>query len=201
MPRSLLRGHSLISARRVLEKLIPVEQEVQTVDDRWYSLRIVPYRTLDNNIAGVVVSFVDINRIKAALQYAEDIINNIREPLIVLNENMMVISASRAFYKIFQVKPEDTAGQILFKLGNRQWDIPTLKRILVEVLEKNSIFEDYRVEHDFPGIGRRTMLLNARRIFNGEAARSVLLAMEDITDRQGFEPFSLKKEPGKPDPD
>jgi two-component system, chemotaxis family, CheB/CheR fusion protein len=182
------------AARQVLENLIPVEQEAQTADGKWFSLRVVPYRTLDNNIAGVVVSFVDINQVKAALQYAEDIIGNIREPLLVLDDKLRVISASRPFYRTFQVKPEETAGQLIYELGNHQWDIPKLRKILKEVLERDSVFEGYRVEHDFPGIGQRVMLLNARRIYEGEATQSILLAIEDVTGRSELEPFSQKKD-------
>jgi PAS domain-containing protein len=158
-------------------------------------MRILPYRTLDNNIAGVVVSFVDINRIKEALGYADNIINNVREPVLVLDEKLRVISASHAFYSIFQVKPEETVGQLIYELGDRQWDIPNLRKILKEVQEKNSVFEGYQVEHDFPGIGQRVMLLNARRILDGKGTtQNILLAMEDITGRSGLESFSLKKE-------
>jgi two-component system CheB/CheR fusion protein len=182
------------SVRQVLDTLVPSEREVQTNDGKWYSMRILPYRTLDNNISGVVVSFVDINRIKAALKYSQDIIDNIREPLLVLDDKLRVVSASRAFYQTFKVKPQETAGQLVYELGNRQWDIPRLRQILKEVLEKESVFEGYQVEHDFPGIGHRVMLLNARRIYDGEATQSILLAMEDITGRSGLEPFSQKQE-------
>jgi PAS domain-containing protein len=192
---SPLKDKILVKAsRQVLENLVPVEQDVQTADSKWYSLRVVPYRTLDNNIAGVVVSFVDINQVKAAQQYAQDIIDNIREPLLVLDDSLRVVSASRAFYRTFQVKPKETGGQLIYKLGNRQWDIPKLRKILKEILEKDSVFEGYRVEHDYPVIGQRVMLLNARRIYDGKATRSILLAMEDVTGRSGLEPFSQKKD-------
>jgi two-component system, chemotaxis family, CheB/CheR fusion protein len=192
---SPLKDNILVkAARQVLDNLIPVEQEVQTTDSKWYSLRILPYRTLDNSIAGVVVSLVDINRIKAALKYADDIIDNIREPLLVLDDKLRVISASRAFYKTYQVKPAETEGQLIYELGNRQWDIPELRKVLKEILEKDTVFEGYQVEHAFPGIGHRVMLLNARRIYDGKATQSILLALEDITGRTGLEPFSQKKD-------
>ena len=154
----------------------------------------MPYRTLDNNIAGVVASFVDINRIKAAQLYAQDIIDNVREPLMVLDDSLRVISASRAFYRTFQVKPKETAGQLIYELGNRQWYIPKLRKIMREVLGKNSVFDGYLVDHDFPGIGQRVILLNAWRIYNWEATRSILLAIEDVTGRSVLEPFSQKKD-------
>jgi len=182
----------------VLDNLIPVEQEAQTNDGRWYSLRILPYRTMDNSIAGVVVSFVDINRVKAALQYASSVVDAIREPLLVLDEKLRVISGNRAFYRTFNVKAEDTEGQLVFELGRHQWEIMELRKILQEILEEGSAFEGYRVEHDFPGIGRRVMLLNARRIVDDKGTtRNILLAMEDITGRSGLEPFSQKKDAQK----
>jgi two-component system CheB/CheR fusion protein len=196
---SPLKDNILVNtSHQVLDNLVPVEQEVQTINGKWYSMRIVPYRTVDNNIAGVVVSFVDINRVKAALQYADNIISTIREPLLVLDDKLRVISASRAFYQTFQVKAEDTEGQLIYELGNRQWEIAELRKILKEVLEKNAAFEGYRVEHDFPAIGHRVMLLNARSMYDREGVnRSILLAMQDVADRTGLEPFTQKKDAGR----
>jgi two-component system CheB/CheR fusion protein len=199
---SHLRVDSLSqSVHQVLDNLIPIEKEVQTTDGKWYSMRILPYRTLDNNIAGVVVSFADINRVKASLQYSDGIIKTIRDLLVVLDEKLRVTSASRTFYKTFQVGPKDTEGQLIFELGNHRWDIPQLREMLKEVLDKDTVFEGYRVEYDFPGIGQRVMLLNARRIYNEiGATQSILLAMEDVTHRTGLEPFSLTEDVGKQKP-
>lgn len=181
---SPLKENTLVkSARQVLENLIRVEQEVQTVDNKWFILRILPYRTIDNSIAGVVVSFIDINQVKYAMQYSQDIIDSIREPLLVLDDKLRVISAGQAFYRTYKVKKEETAGQLVYDLGNRQWDIPKLRKILNDVVEKNTVFEDYQVKHVFPSIGPRVMLLNARRIYDNKASKSVLLVIEDITDR------------------
>jgi len=174
--------------------LIPVEHEIQTDDGHWYSMRIHPYRTTDNTIEGVVASFVDISQVKAALKYAEGITDTMREPLLVLDEQQKVISANRAFYLAFKVESKDTEGHLIFEVGNRQWDIPRLKEMLKDVIGKNSIFDGYRVEHDFPGIGHRVMLLNARRVVGGtDVKEKVLLSMEDITDRNGLEQFSEKE--------
>jgi len=184
------------AARQVLKNLIPVEQEVQTEDGHWYSMRIHPYRTADNTIEGVVASFVDINQVKTALAYAQSIIDTVREPLLVLDEKLRVISASRAFFRTFRVTKEDTEGQFIFDLGNRQWDIPQLRGLLKDILQEDKYFEGFRMEHDFPGIGHRVMLLNARRVYNvAGAMQSLLLAMEDITGRSGLEPFTEKDTP------
>jgi hypothetical protein len=93
------------------------------------------------------------------------------------------------------VTKEDTEGQFIYDLGNHQWDIPQLRKILKEVLQKGSLFEGFRIEHDFPGIGLRVILLNARRVFDGiHATQSILLTLEDITGRPELETFTQKKD-------
>lgn len=186
------------TARRVLDTLIPAQQEVQTAAGYWYTMRIHPYRTSDNTIAGVVVSFTDIHQVKAASLFTQSIVDTIREPLLMLDEELLVVSAGRAFYETFHVTREETEGRTIYELGNRQWDIPQLRDLLTEILEKDSVFRGYRVEHDFPGIGRRVMLLNARRIYDETgAARKILLALEDITHRSGPEAFSTEQDRGQ----
>jgi two-component system CheB/CheR fusion protein len=192
---SPLKDNILVQASHgVLDNLIPVDREVQTADGKWYSLRILPYRTLDNVIEGVVVSFVDISQIKASLIYAESITETVREPMLVLDEQLKVVSANNAFYLAFKVKKEDTEGQVIYGVGNRQWDIPRLREMLKDIIDKNSVFEGYRVEQDFPEIGHRVMLLNARRVIGGADIKpKILLSIEDITGRAGLEQFSQKK--------
>jgi two-component system, chemotaxis family, CheB/CheR fusion protein len=183
-------------AREVLDTLVPKESQVQTSDDRWYNLRVLPYRSVDNVIAGVVMTFADITPIKqleqalheqkAELQmardYAQSIIATIREPLVVLSGELRIVSASAAFYETFQVTPAMTEGRLLYEIGQRQWDIPALRQLLEDILPKSSELQSYRVEHDFPTIGHKVLLLNARQIVPGaEPARLILLAMEDIT--------------------
>ena len=115
---------------------------------------------------------------------AEGIVNTVREPLIVLNDTLKVVTASRSFYQSFQVTPEETVGRPIYELGNGQWNIPALRDLLETVLPHNQTFEDYQVEHDFPTIGHRKMLLNARSIIGqtGEP-QLILLAMDNVTDR------------------
>ncbi|MCX6008006.1 MAG: PAS domain S-box protein, partial [Chloroflexi bacterium] len=125
---------------------------------------------------------------KISQEYSESIINTVREPLIVLGQDLRVVSASRSFYEVFKVKPEETVGQLIYDLGNKQWDILRLRELLEDILPNKATFDDYEVEHDFPGIGRRTMLLNARRIPRPpEKLKVILLAIEDITRRKGME--------------
>ncbi|MFZ2634374.1 MAG: PAS domain S-box protein [Desulfosalsimonadaceae bacterium] len=122
------------------------------------------------------------------LEFAESIINTVREPLIVLDHDLRVVSASRSFYKVFKVNPEETMGQLIYDLGNQQWDIPKLRELLETILPQKTTFEDYEVEHDFNTIGRRIMLLNARQIKRAWGKeRIILLAIEDITERRQLE--------------
>jgi two-component system CheB/CheR fusion protein len=162
---------------------------VLTTGQEQYRVRIIPYRTIDNVIDGVVLTFTDITELKkvetdvqAARDYAQGIVDTIREPLIVLDGDLTVISASRFFYSLFDAQPKETVGRHLYELGNRQWDITRLRELLETVLSRDTSFEDVMVEDEFPVIGRRKMLLNGRRI-PGKAGQTplILLAMQDVT--------------------
>jgi two-component system CheB/CheR fusion protein len=178
----------LADAQAVLDSLVPREREVSTASGAWYLARIQPYRTLDNVIDGVVLTFTDITqRMRAeaakkdARELSESIVNTVREPLIVLDGDSKVVSASRSFYENFKVAPQDTVGRQLFELGNRQWDIPKLRELLETELPNKQIIEGFEVEHDFPVIGKRKMLLNARRINNNtDGKQLILLAIEEV---------------------
>ncbi len=119
--------------------------------------------------------------------YADEIVRTVREPLLVLDAELRVKQASRSFYRTFKVTPQETYGRLLYDLGNGQWDIPALRKLLEEILPNDSKFDDYQVEHEFPGLGRRTMLLNARRLHDGIKTKMILLAIEDVTERRGTE--------------
>jgi len=122
--------------------------------------------------------------VQDALEFAENIINAVREPLVILDGDLKVVSASRSFYTVFKVKPEETEGQLIYDLGNRQWNIPKLKELLEDILPKTTSFDNFEVEHDFPGLGKRIMLLNARQIYQKASHRKkfILIAIEDITE-------------------
>ena len=123
-----------------------------------------------------------------ASDYAQNIVNTVREPLVVLDDKLRVISANRSFYSTFKVTPEMSENTLLFDLGNRQWNIPKLRELLEKVLPKSTTIEDFEVEHDFPAIGHKTMLMNARRIQSETGAtQMILLAIEDITERRSAE--------------
>jgi len=123
-----------------------------------------------------------------SLEYAESIINTVREPLIVLDHDLRVVTASRSFYEFFKVNSKETEGQLIYDLGNRQWNIPKLRELLEDILPQKTTFDNYEVEHDFTTIGKRIMLLNARQI-NRVLGKEhiILLAIEDITERKQLE--------------
>jgi two-component sensor histidine kinase len=115
---------------------------------------------------------------------AQGIVDTVREPVLVLDKGLRVIAASRSFYSAFKVSPADTHGRLLYTLGDGQWDIPALRVLLEKIIPEKGVMEGYEVEHDFPGLGHRTMCLNARQVFyEGGADTTILLGMEDITDR------------------
>jgi PAS domain S-box-containing protein len=175
----------------VIESFHPKTFEIKDREGNWYSAYIRPYRTLDNKIDGVVAIFVDITERKKAQQaieeareYAESIVETIREPLIVLDTDLKVISANRSFYQTFKVNHKETQGRLIYDLGNRQWDIPRLRQLLEEILPKSNTFDNYEIEHDFETIGPKTMLFNARRL---AAMQMILITIDDITERKQME--------------
>jgi two-component system CheB/CheR fusion protein len=179
-------------ARKALETLRGNEKEVRTRDGKYYLMRTIPYRSMDNVIDGVVITFTDISQLKkqaeeltklaateTALSYVEAIVETVREPLVVLDAKLHVVSANRAFYKYFRVSVDEVNGRFLYELGNRQWDIPALRKLLERSLSHDEIFENFEVKLDIEKIGRKKILLNARRISHEGIPRPlILLAME-----------------------
>jgi two-component system CheB/CheR fusion protein len=178
----------------VMDHLAVKEVEVVNREGRWYSLRLKPYRTLDQRLDGVVLALVDIDALKRSLgeaeearNFAQGIVETLREPLLVLDGDLRVISANSAFYQVFQGVPQETENRLIYELGGRQWDIPALRKLLEEILPKDRVFQDFAVDAEFPHIGRRTMLLNARRLSRDEHKGLILLALEDVTERRKME--------------
>ena len=184
---NLQYGRLVYDIEQVIASLVPRSTEVQAKNGAWYRMNIVPYRTNANVIDGVVITFMDITELKRATssleertELSEGVIQTVREPLLVLNDKLEVVSANPSFYRMFRVLPKSTEGRLLYDLGNGQWDIPELRNLLENILPQNTTVEDYPVEHDFPGIGRKRMLLNARRILLEDKQRQmILLAMEE----------------------
>jgi signal transduction histidine kinase/CheY-like chemotaxis protein len=119
--------------------------------------------------------------------FAQNIVDTVREPLLILDTALRVRSANRAFYQIFQVSPEETEDRLIYELGNGQWDIPALRTLLEDIVPQSSVFNDFELEHDFPTIGRKVMLLNARKLRPGDHTEFLVLAMEDVTERRRSE--------------
>lgn len=126
--------------------------------------------------------------VQHAKEYAENIVETVREPLVVLTSDLKMLTANHSFYETFRVTPAETIGHFIYDLGNKQWDIPKLRVLFEEILPNVTIFNGYEVEHDFPDIGRKVFLLNARGIFRENmSSHIILLAMEDITERKAID--------------
>lgn len=179
----------------VIERVHTEEREVRDREGHWHLLRICPYWTSDNRIDGAVVVLTDIDDVKRAemrliesADYAESIVETIREPLLVLTADLKVKSANRSFYKTFQVKPGETLDHSFYDLGSGQWDVPPLRRLLEEILAGDQTIEEYEVEHDFPLIGHKVMLLNARQVSSRDSTPNlILLAFQDVTEHRRAE--------------
>ncbi|HEY6863818.1 MAG TPA: chemotaxis protein CheB [Burkholderiales bacterium] len=168
----------------VMDTLATKEVEVQDKHGTWYSLRIRPYRTLDNKIDGAVLTLIDVDTLRRARQYAQSIVATVREPMLVLDGDLRVRTASRSFYQTFQCSPAQVENRALYDLAERQWNIPELRERMAEVLRRDLPFEDYEMEAEFPTLGRKTLRLNARRLVqDAGAAPLVLLAIEDVSER------------------
>jgi two-component system CheB/CheR fusion protein len=180
---------------RVLDTLNTKEQEVETEDDRWYNMRILPYRTVENVIEGVVITFAEITiqkqteaelrRLNEALQtaqtYGQNIIDTLHEGILILDTALRVVSANRSFYRRFQLTPGEIEGKHVYELKNMGWDIASLRQRLEEIVPHDQTVERYEFEHHFPGLGRRKLRLNARRLTSDTNKEEILLAIEDIT--------------------
>ncbi len=151
-----------------------------------------PFHKATGEVSGVVLVFRDITERKQqeklvtdAPDYAENILETMRAPFLVLDKSLRVVSANRSFYQLFQIALEETQGRLLYDLGGGEWNIPKLRELLEEVLPQNHSFDDFHVSHKFPTNGHKHMLLNARRIREpGNHAELILLAIEDITEHQ-----------------
>jgi two-component sensor histidine kinase len=120
--------------------------------------------------------------IEEARAFAQAIIDTVREPFLVLDQDLRVLAASRSFYQKFEVGQNETQGKLLYTLGDGQWDIPALHLLLEKIIPEQGVMEDYEVEHEFPGIGQRTMRLNARKVFYEKGSHTtILLGIEDVT--------------------
>lgn len=174
---------------RVLKTRVPKEEYVVTEEGKYYLMRIMPYMTVENILDGAVITFHDVTKLKKgeaqlkeALSYAQSLVNMVKEPLVILDGKLRVRSANERFYEFFKVKQEETEGKPVYELGSNQWDIEALRRLLEEIIPKENTFEGFEVEYDFPTIGKKKMLLNAKQIKGSDAHPDLIfLAMEDVT--------------------
>jgi two-component system CheB/CheR fusion protein len=163
-------------------------RDIRDPNGHWYSLRILPSVGVDGKTDGAVMMLIDIDAAKRGLDFAEAIVETVREPLVILNQNLKVIQANRTFYGTFQAVREETEGRLIYDLGNGQWNVPKLRELLENILPAHATFRDFEVTHEFEHVGQKVMLLNASEIFNPHAQiRTILLAIEDATDRKQAE--------------
>jgi two-component system CheB/CheR fusion protein len=186
----------LSDAANVIETLHASETQAAAPGGSWYLVRIRPYRTARNTVEGVVITFVDITdakrseRLQAARVLAESIVDAVREPFLVLDRGLRVVRANRAYYRAFRVEPAQTHGRLIGDLGSHQWIIPTLRERLEKAMQEGTGFDDFEVESEFPHLGRRRLVLNARPLSpeDGTAAELVLLGIQDLGGPQADAP-------------
>jgi two-component system, chemotaxis family, CheB/CheR fusion protein len=176
-----------------IETLSVKEREVRDWSGHWYFLRIRPYKTTENKIDGAVMTLVDTDAIKNSMEqvkearearnYAEAIVQTVRGPLVILDKDLRVKKANKSFYDAFKVSPEETENSLIYNLGNGQWNIPRLRELLQDILASETSFENFEVDHEFQDIGRKKMMLNARKIYSEDnQTKTILLAIETITE-------------------
>jgi two-component system, chemotaxis family, CheB/CheR fusion protein len=182
------------SILEVIDTLTTKEEEIQDRSGAWYSLRIRPYRTLDNRIDGVTIGLIDIDMLKrsatsiaAARDYANAIVETVSQPLLVLDPDLRIVRANGCFYETFQLVPAETEQQSIFEVGDRLWDLPNLRSLLANILDRDTEFQDFEVTQSFTSQTDRVLLFNARKIRSDLDQQSILLAIEDITDRRQSE--------------
>jgi len=180
-------------AKEVLRTLVFKEIELQTKDDVWYQMRILPYRTMNNIIDGVVITFININTLKSAYQeiqklnqdiqlareYSDNIVDTVRDSLLILDKDLKVLSANRSFYKLFNTVSENTVGKFVYDLDDKNWETPKLRELLEQILPQHNYFEDFEFEYNSVNEGKKKLILNGREIFQGDMdSKLILLAIQ-----------------------
>jgi len=179
----------------VINDLSHREEEIRTVDGRCYLMKILPYRSRENRIEGVIVTFINIDKQKEAQQkaeelnrkmleearrFAENIIDTVRESFLVLDSELRVVSANRSFYETFGLSSPETEGRFIYDVGEGQWNVPVLRDLLGKIISKGESFENFVLEHHFAKIGRKRMIVNARELKVGaKEDKKILVAMEE----------------------
>ncbi len=196
---NLIYDHIVQDAEEVLKTLIPKDIDVQIKNNGWFNMRILPYRTEDNTIKGIVVTFFDITQRYLlekekieALQFVDNIVETVRNPLVVMSNDLRIIRVNKSFYEFFKLTPSEVNEKYIYELGNREWDIPKLRELLKHVIGNHSIIQNFEVEYNFENIGKKIMLLNAKEMLREKNKSLILLAIEDITEQKEFEGRLMK---------
>jgi two-component system CheB/CheR fusion protein len=172
----------------VTETLQSKDEEVQDRTGRWWSIRIRPYKTTDNRIDGAVIAFVDIDflkryadQLRQGEKFAKAVVDTVREPLIVLDSELRIAFANPGFYQTFKLKAADASQRRIYELDGGEWKIPRLRELLEQILPRKRRQVEFKVEHDFPRIGRRQVRINARQL-EYASETLILLAMTEVKD-------------------
>ena len=179
-------------AQETITNVAPQEHEVRDARGAWHQMRVRPYKTLDNKIEGAVISFQNIDLLKRSAEhakiYADALVENASEPTLLLDASLRVVVANPAFCRAFHVSLAETEGQLIYELGNRQWDIPDLRKLLARITQEDTRVDEFEVRHNFDQLGHRIMLVNARRIEPREGEFLIFLSFDDVTQaRQQIE--------------
>ncbi len=189
----------LLDAEKVLETLKAIDAEVSGENDQWFVRRVLPYRTQDGKISGVVVTYSDISDSKAMQrqnvaerEFAQSIVNTVREPLLVLDGALKIVSASQSFHRAFATAPDSIVGKSLFDIQEGQWEVPELRTLLQNILPEKSVVESFELSLKAADREEREMVLNARMIEDGRDL--ILLALEDVTEQKRAQQVILNRE-------
>ena len=182
----------LKDAEAVLETLVLAECEVESESGRWFIRRILPYRTQSGKIDGIVVTYAEISDLKTlqektseARKFAENIVDTVREPLIVLDSNFDILSVSKSFHRVFETSKSDLVGKNVFLIQNAQWDVPELRALLEALLLHEKTVEAFELTMQSGRRGQRDMVLNARKVEDHSKEKQlILLALEDVTEQK-----------------
>ena len=186
----------------VLRDVVNLEQEAQSQQGHWYRLQIRPYKTLEDQIDGAVLVLTDIDVIKKrnqelvlAAEFTKSIIDTMPEPVLVLSADMRILMANQAFYRAFEVEPEATLNQLVYDLGDGQWNKPDLRGLLEEVLPHGRDFLNHEVVYELPDIGWKSFMLSGRyMVQDPDAAPLILLSLTDMTNRKKIEAALVQSE-------
>ena len=182
----------LADAETVLETLVSSECEVESESGRWFIRRILPYRTQSGKIDGIVITYAEISDLKTlqektseARKFAENIVDTVREPLIVLDSNFDILSVSKSFHRVFETSTSDLVGKNVFLIQNAQWDVPELRALLEALLLHEKTVEAFELTMQSGRRGQRDMVLNARKVEDHSKEKQlILLALEDVTEQK-----------------